>query len=212
MKKKGVNPKLSVKFIGPYTVKALTGYHTYLVERDGKTSIQSESRIKLHVERDSRSTHQVSAADRKIEEPPDDIVESSICEEEVHPIERLQKETKTWKPMVSSGIRHKTSLTTARTSSSNVIVQPKKIEPYSPTSEEPDLRRPPSPAMSEESVQMTSPSADDEFPVARSSLPLDSTAKSQAALSSGEPAPLVLTPPEDVQHSTPSVTIKQEGQ
>ena len=49
-KKKGVNPKLSPKYQGPYEIVEVLAYHTYRVRRDGKDSIQHEGRIKLHVE------------------------------------------------------------------------------------------------------------------------------------------------------------------
>lgn len=48
-RKKGVNPKLSAKYVGPYTIKEVLPYHTYKVEKDGKTTIQHEARIRLHV-------------------------------------------------------------------------------------------------------------------------------------------------------------------
>ena len=49
-RKKGVNPKLSAKYVGPYIIQEALPFHTYRVEKDGKTSIQHEARIRLYVE------------------------------------------------------------------------------------------------------------------------------------------------------------------
>ena len=53
-RKKGVNPKLTAKYVGPYIIMETLPYHTYRVEKDGKSSIQHEARIRLHVEANSR--------------------------------------------------------------------------------------------------------------------------------------------------------------
>ena len=49
-RKKGVNPKLSAKYVGPYVIREVLPFHTYRVEKDGKSSVQHEARIRLHVE------------------------------------------------------------------------------------------------------------------------------------------------------------------
>jgi hypothetical protein len=41
--------KLQPKFIGPFKIVESLPYHTYRVSRDGKTTIEHEGRIKLHV-------------------------------------------------------------------------------------------------------------------------------------------------------------------
>ena len=45
-RRKGENPKLQPKFVGPYEVLAAWGNHTYKVERQGQESVQHESRLK----------------------------------------------------------------------------------------------------------------------------------------------------------------------
>ena len=47
-RRKGENPKLQAKFLGPYEVIQAYGNHTYLIERQGQQSVQSESRLKLY--------------------------------------------------------------------------------------------------------------------------------------------------------------------
>ena len=49
-KKKGENPKLSPKYVGPYEITEVLPYHTYRVKRGGKETIQHEGRMRLHVE------------------------------------------------------------------------------------------------------------------------------------------------------------------
>ncbi|XP_067945258.1 uncharacterized protein [Watersipora subatra] len=44
--RRGENPKLHAKFVGSYQVMKAWGNHTYLVERQGQSSIQSEGRLK----------------------------------------------------------------------------------------------------------------------------------------------------------------------
>ena len=51
-KKKGENPKLAPKYQGPYEIVDVLPYHTYRVMKNGKTSVQHESRIRLHVAND----------------------------------------------------------------------------------------------------------------------------------------------------------------
>ena len=45
-RRKGENPKLQPKFVGPYEVIEAWGGHTYRIERQGQQSIQHESRLK----------------------------------------------------------------------------------------------------------------------------------------------------------------------
>ena len=45
-RRKGENPKLQPKFVGPYEVLAAWGNHTYRIERQGQESVQHESRLK----------------------------------------------------------------------------------------------------------------------------------------------------------------------
>ena len=45
-RRKGQNPKLQPKFVGPYEVIDCYPSHTYKVERHNQISIQSESRLK----------------------------------------------------------------------------------------------------------------------------------------------------------------------
>ena len=45
-RRKGENPKLQPKFVGPYEVLAAWGSHTYRIERQGQQSVQHESRLK----------------------------------------------------------------------------------------------------------------------------------------------------------------------
>lgn len=47
-RRKGENPKLQAKFVGPYEVKECFSNHTYHIERQGQESIQNESRVKLY--------------------------------------------------------------------------------------------------------------------------------------------------------------------
>ena len=47
-RRKGENPKLQPKFVGPYRVVEVCGKHTYKVERSGQTSLQHEGQLKPH--------------------------------------------------------------------------------------------------------------------------------------------------------------------
>ena len=47
-RRKGQNPKLQSKFVGPYKVIDCYPSHTYKIERHGQASIQSEKRLKLY--------------------------------------------------------------------------------------------------------------------------------------------------------------------
>ena len=47
-RRKGENPKLQPKFVGPYEVVAAFGNHTYQLERLGQTTTQNECRLKLY--------------------------------------------------------------------------------------------------------------------------------------------------------------------
>ena len=46
-RKKGDNPKLQPKFVGPYEVIEAYSNHTYGIERSGQVSLQNECRLKL---------------------------------------------------------------------------------------------------------------------------------------------------------------------
>ena len=62
-RKKGVNPKLSAKYVGPYVIREVLSLHTYRVEKDGKSSVQHEAMIRLHVE--GRRTHRINKPDSR---------------------------------------------------------------------------------------------------------------------------------------------------
>ena len=47
-RRKGENPKLQRKFVGPYLVEVSYPNHTYLISRQGQTSVQNEGRLKLY--------------------------------------------------------------------------------------------------------------------------------------------------------------------
>ena len=47
-RKKGINPKLQAKFVGPYEVIRIYPNHTYDIERQGQWSRQNECRLKLY--------------------------------------------------------------------------------------------------------------------------------------------------------------------
>ena len=47
-RRKGENPKLQQKFIGPYQVVEAYDNHTYKIDRQGQSSVQSETRLKLY--------------------------------------------------------------------------------------------------------------------------------------------------------------------
>ena len=72
MKKKGENPKLAPKYVGPYEIVEVLPYHTYRVRKDNKESIQHEGRIRLHVERTTdgpqTANHQHLTEDTKEDE------------------------------------------------------------------------------------------------------------------------------------------------
>ena len=46
--KKGENPKLQPKFVGPYKVISVFDNHTYSLERLGRRTVQNECRLKLY--------------------------------------------------------------------------------------------------------------------------------------------------------------------
>ena len=48
-RRKGENPKLQSKFVGPYTVKKGFPNHTYEIEKQGPRSIQNERRLKIYI-------------------------------------------------------------------------------------------------------------------------------------------------------------------
>ena len=47
-RRKGENPKLQQKFVGPYEVIEAYGNHTYKIDKQGQSSVQSETRLKLY--------------------------------------------------------------------------------------------------------------------------------------------------------------------
>ena len=47
-RRKGENPKLQPKFVGPYRVIEARKNHTYSIERQGQCSVQNENRLKLY--------------------------------------------------------------------------------------------------------------------------------------------------------------------
>ena len=47
-RRKGENPKLQQKFVGPYEVVEAYDNHTYKIDKQGQTSVQSETRLKLY--------------------------------------------------------------------------------------------------------------------------------------------------------------------
>jgi len=49
-KRKGQNPKLAPKFVGPYTIVEVWPNHTYIITRNGQESLQNESRLKRFLE------------------------------------------------------------------------------------------------------------------------------------------------------------------
>jgi transposase InsO family protein len=48
-RRKGENPKLQAKFVGPYQVMEAYKNHTYRIHRQGQESVQNESRLKLYI-------------------------------------------------------------------------------------------------------------------------------------------------------------------
>jgi hypothetical protein len=47
-RRKGENPKLQPRFLGPYRVVEARANHTYKIERQGQCSVQNEGRLKLY--------------------------------------------------------------------------------------------------------------------------------------------------------------------
>ena len=47
-RRKGENPKLMPKFVGPYQVLEAYPNHSYRIERQGQSSTQNEARLKLY--------------------------------------------------------------------------------------------------------------------------------------------------------------------
>ena len=47
-RRKGENPKLQPKFVGPFEVLETRANHTYVIERQGQQSVQNERRLKLY--------------------------------------------------------------------------------------------------------------------------------------------------------------------
>ena len=48
-RRKGENPKLQAKFVGPYTIIKAFANHTYEIEKQGQRSVQSERRLKIYI-------------------------------------------------------------------------------------------------------------------------------------------------------------------
>ena len=51
-RKKGRAAKLHMQYVGPYLVTQALPFHTYRLSRDGATTLQHESRLKLHASRE----------------------------------------------------------------------------------------------------------------------------------------------------------------
>jgi hypothetical protein len=49
-RRKGENPKLQPRFVGPYKIIEARKNHTYRIERQGQSSVQNEGRLKLYRE------------------------------------------------------------------------------------------------------------------------------------------------------------------
>ena len=62
-RRKGVNPKLQPKFVGPYEVLQAFDNHTYKIGRQGQESVQSEMRLKKY----TRATQPVARAPVELE-------------------------------------------------------------------------------------------------------------------------------------------------
>ena len=69
--KKGENPKLAPKYQGPYEIVDVLPYHTYRVMKNRKTSVQHESRIRLHVANDGPAEETVDSNDEEMIEDKD---------------------------------------------------------------------------------------------------------------------------------------------
>jgi transposase InsO family protein len=48
-RRKGENPKLQAKFVGPFTILEAYKNHTYRIHRQGQESVQNENRLKLYI-------------------------------------------------------------------------------------------------------------------------------------------------------------------
>ena len=49
-RRKGENPKLQARFVGPFVIKQAFNNHTYQIERQGQVTVQNESRLKPYRE------------------------------------------------------------------------------------------------------------------------------------------------------------------
>ena len=92
-KKKGLNPKLDRKYTGPYCVKAVLPFHTYALENNGKTSVQHEARIRLHLEADESQTPPEITSNA---EPLTGPTSPSPPAEPESRLENLQRHKQTW--------------------------------------------------------------------------------------------------------------------
>jgi hypothetical protein len=91
-RRKGENPKLQRKFVGPYRVIKAWENHTYTVERQGQQSTQNECRLKLYhacpepigqapgTQEATRRPNMRGATRRRIEEPAGEPESSEILE------------------------------------------------------------------------------------------------------------------------------------
>lgn len=105
-KKKGENPNLAAKYIGPYRIIEVLPYHTYKVEREGNVTIQHEGRIRLHMEGRPKTTMQPV------------VEEYSVPREQDRNI---------WGDHSNRG-REKTLWSEKETSYSHIMVQPRGME------------------------------------------------------------------------------------
>lgn len=64
-KKKGNCAKLLPKYVEPYPITEALPHHVYRMERNGKSSIQHEARIRLHVQKDDATIPSTPEQERR---------------------------------------------------------------------------------------------------------------------------------------------------
>lgn len=75
-KKRGKSQKLLPKYIGPYVITEVLPHHVYRMEKGGKSSVQHEGRIRLHVEnKDQRAAGSTLNSTDRV--PLADVVQTS---------------------------------------------------------------------------------------------------------------------------------------